>query len=194
MTNTKTRISEHGLKEKYGHDDWQKEFNKINKDINILFHYTCIENKNILSEVNELIQLFPSTYKSLVYEECVEKGGGGNEYVAPTVHQFITYAAIFSLSRVATGFLSEMGKDAYKSTSTQFQKIKGWLKAKNSLSIILEDKNGHKISYLYQHTLSSDQTIEAFHFMQGHFNQIKRRLKSDKKFVYDSKNRGWVEL
>lgn len=185
--------SEHELKEKFGHEGWQESLSTYSNEADIFLHYSCIESDETKAALRDFAESLDDRLKIVIFEECVEKGGGGDNGIIPSLMEYVFNAGVFTFTAVAAGFLQEMGKDTYKSSVKKFGEFRRRMATKGALCIKLVKENGNVLHYYYPKSLTAEQAIEGFRAMRDHFsNTTTQRFES--RFFYVSKLAEWEQL
>lgn len=186
-------ISEHDLVKKYGHDQWQSTLQESFDKCDVFIQYACVEENELTSKVRIFAEQIDSKLNVTVFEECTEKGGGGEFGILPSLLEYLFKGGAVVFSIAATGFIQEMGKEAYEKFSEAFGHFKSQMSANGSLTVTLHTESGNEYIYYYPKHLSAEQAIEGFRSMKTHFSLDDSSF-LENRFVYFPKTAEWIRL
>lgn len=185
-------IDEHEYKKING-DAWVEnlQLELENSNINIVFG--CNEEQDFKNAVLELVEELTTDNEIIIFEECLEKGGGGLGPSIPSVMEFFLRGAVFTFSMIATGFFTKMGSDGYDKLSEKFTLIHQKIKSNNSLCIEFTKSTGQNVEYYYPKNLTYSEAISAFKGMKSHLDLISPD-ETFLKYYYVAKTGDWQKL
>jgi hypothetical protein len=186
-------IKEHELREKHGHENWQSVLKELSDASDIFLHYACVESDATVNDLLTFAKEFDGQLNVVVFEECVEKGGGGELGLIPSLGEYIFRGSVFVFGAVAVGFLQEMGEDAYSKWAKIFGKYRAKMHARGSLSVTLKKGDASEYTYYYPKSLTAEQAIEGFRAVRKHFSDNESHM-FENRFVYVAKLGEWERL
>lgn len=185
-------ITEHELKEKFGHEGWQEVLSNHSNEADVFLHYSCIESDESKAALRYFAESLDGHLRIVIFEECVEKGGGGNGII-PSLTEYVFNAGVIIFTATAVGFFQEMGSDAYKLVAEKYGEYRRRMETKGAVCIKLVKEKGHEFFYYYPENLTAEQAIEGFRSMRDHFsNTTTQRFES--RFFYVTKLAEWEQM
>lgn len=187
----KTFAGEHELRDSNGRLDYGK-LSSLTKDAQIILIHSCFEEPEVKELIQSAVSSLPEDFKVLVYEECLEKGGGGEEII-PTTVEVVFRSFKFLVIAGAAGIMEKLGEEAYLSAKKKlFSAIKK-IKAEGNLALCLKTNSGNTIEYIFSNSLTADEALLAFDEARKHFSNLNNgKYNVNSKYIFDRETRKWI--
>lgn len=187
MTKSIKYINEH---------DWQnpdslREEEEISFDIGIV--YTCDRENELSESVKEFVSDLDIDAAIVVFEECIEKGGGGGDLL-PHLYDSLLFGIRFIIEAGAAALVGKQFEKIF--TKENFKKIfKKRVFSKVSKKVGCELRyNGHVFKYLIPSYLTFEEAEHAFQMIAGHFRGVYDTEPNsvEAEYIYDRKEQKWL--
>ena len=185
-------IDEHKFKRQHV-TDWVEKLQNESELADIQVIYGCIEDESSKQTINKLAKSLSKKSRVLLFEECLEKGGGGDGGLIPTVLDILLRGSVITFSIVATSMLSKLGEETYFGIARLFSKFLSNIKAKNSVVVELSNSSYGNYKYYYSKDLTAEQALRGFVLMKKHFLSLDKTANSESYF-YVPKINEWQKI
>lgn len=186
-------ISEHELRNVEGRLNYDR-LSSLLKGSQIVMSFNCGEGPEVRNSLISIANNLPGELRILIYEECIEKGGGG-EGILPTLIEVSYRSFLFVAKAGAAALISKIGADVYKELKHKIFRTIFGLKAKGGCVFRLTTDRRNVIEYLFYNSMSADDALFAFQELEKHFPNLNGdRYLKNMRFAFDKEAGKWIPI